>query len=110
MKILIINIYNYLNSGAVGEFHISEMSVPNLVESGNSVTLGCKFVLPEDFTLYSLTWWKESHQFFEFTPKGHNNIIVYPTSGIQVDVSRKLTLENLSHVKFITSLLIFFSL
>ncbi|XP_042234423.1 uncharacterized protein LOC121874354 isoform X2 [Homarus americanus] len=76
------------------------MQVPPKVQAGKTVQLGCEFDL-EGNSLYSLNWWRGSDQFYQFSPSSPDQIIVYKSPGITVDVKQSgknvVVLRNISH-------------
>ena len=78
--------------------------MPDRSVYGEGVTLNCSFDLEED-DLYSIKWFQQrSHrgsvdwdEFYRFQPKSKSDadIQVYPTKGINVDVSHVIILDSL---------------
>lgn len=66
---------------------IVRVQVPASVQAGDTVQLHCHFDLETD-KLYSLTWWREQHQFYQFTPAAAKTKSKYDTLGIHVDEAR----------------------
>nr|XP_045581119.1 uncharacterized protein LOC123744944 [Procambarus clarkii] len=66
---------------------IVRVQVPDAVQAGDTVQLHCHFDLETD-KLYSLTWWREQHQFYQFTPAAAKTKSKYDTHGIHVDEAR----------------------
>ncbi|XP_069960177.1 uncharacterized protein [Cherax quadricarinatus] len=62
---------------------ITGIGVPRTALSGDTVRLSCSFRLNGD-DLYSLTWWKDDHMFFNFVPSNFQPKSVYPAPGIVV--------------------------
>jgi len=56
------------------------------VKSGETAELRCQFDL-EGAQLYSLTWWKGSSQFYQYSGEEDEPALVYDMAGITVDVS-----------------------
>ncbi|XP_055373621.1 uncharacterized protein LOC129606980 [Condylostylus longicornis] len=60
--------------------------VPEAVIMGNAATLSCQYDL-EQAALYSVRWYFESEEFYRYVPKETPPTLVFPVSGINVDVS-----------------------
>ncbi|KAK4291796.1 hypothetical protein Pmani_035399 [Petrolisthes manimaculis] len=65
---------------------ITEMHVPRLVRVASTVKLACRVDL-QGASLYSLNWWRGSEQFYQFSPSSEDQITVWESHGITVDVS-----------------------
>ena len=64
------------------------MEVPNRIKMGQNVTLSCFFEMETESSLYSLNWWKDNEQFYQYSPNHEREKqIVYETLGVFVDVS-----------------------
>ncbi|XP_066949463.1 cell adhesion molecule 2-like [Macrobrachium rosenbergii] len=66
---------------------IVEMRVPSSVMAGDTVHLQCDYDLESD-TLYSLTWWREQKQFYQYSPTSGKRKSKYDSHGIEVDEDR----------------------
>ncbi|XP_069190282.1 uncharacterized protein [Procambarus clarkii] len=64
---------------------ITRIGVPRTARSGDTVRLSCSFRLNGD-DLYSLTWWKDDHMFFNYVPSNSQPKSIYPAPGILVHV------------------------
>nr|XP_045598990.1 uncharacterized protein LOC123758592 [Procambarus clarkii] len=62
---------------------ITRIGVPRTARSGDTVRLSCSFRLNGD-DLYSLTWWKDDHMFFNYVPSNSQPKSIYPAPGILV--------------------------
>ena len=65
---------------------VISMNVQPRIKVGENVTLSCFFDLEKE-SLYSLNWWKDNEQFYQFSPNSKQQQIVYETHGVSVDVS-----------------------
>ena len=54
---------------------------------GESATFKCHFDM-EGEMLYSLKWWKDEHQFFQYIPRNNPMMVVFEVPGVHVDVSK----------------------
>ncbi|CAD6994102.1 unnamed protein product [Ceratitis capitata] len=61
---------------------------------GNAATLSCQYDL-EQAALYSVRWYFGTEEFYRYVPKETPPTLVFPVSGINVDVSY----NNISHHK-----------
>ncbi|XP_037776574.1 uncharacterized protein LOC119573414 [Penaeus monodon] len=79
---------------------VLEIQVPPRVPTGETVRLGCLYDL-EGANLYSLTWWRGTEQFYQFSPSSQEQMTVYDSPGITVDRNRssrdEVVLRNVSH-------------
>ncbi|XP_071545543.1 cell adhesion molecule 1-like [Panulirus ornatus] len=73
-------------AGSLG-LKITRVQVPSPVQAGDTVDLQCQFELQTD-QLYSLTWWREQHQFYQFVPAVAKKKSKYDTNGIYVDEAK----------------------
>ncbi|CAG9857847.1 unnamed protein product [Phyllotreta striolata] len=58
---------------------------PNVVEYGGSTTLTCAYNLQGE-PLYTVKYYRGTHEFYRYTPKEHPSTKKFPFSGAQVDV------------------------
>ncbi|ODN03860.1 hypothetical protein Ocin01_02802 [Orchesella cincta] len=69
---------------------LKSISVPVSGIKGSHVTLSCEFLIGEvlEEKLYSLKWYKDSHEFFRYMPQNkQDSITTFNRPGVQVDVS-----------------------
>ncbi|XP_045601062.1 uncharacterized protein [Procambarus clarkii] len=66
---------------------VSGVLVPSVVESGSEVQLACHYEHTTDRPdpLYSVKWYKDVNQFYEYIPKRDQPVRVYPLPHIHVD-------------------------
>ncbi|XP_071524574.1 uncharacterized protein [Panulirus ornatus] len=99
-KFLVLIVLLAVSLPGTAGIRILEMRVPPIVQAGKTVQLACHFDL-EGANLYSLNWWRGSDQFYQFSPSNNEQIIVYDSPGITVDVGRSgrnvVVLRNISH-------------
>ncbi|XP_061396382.1 uncharacterized protein LOC133332014 [Musca vetustissima] len=60
--------------------------VPDAVIMGNAATLSCQYDL-EQAALYSVRWYFGTEEFYRYVPKESPPTLVFPVSGINVDLS-----------------------
>ncbi|CAG9766105.1 unnamed protein product [Ceutorhynchus assimilis] len=60
--------------------------IPLAVHANDFVTLRCEFNLEQD-TLYTVKWYKGTHEFFRYVPKEDPQMQIFPLPGIKVDLS-----------------------
>ncbi|TMW46017.1 hypothetical protein DOY81_008902 [Sarcophaga bullata] len=60
--------------------------VPDAVIMGNAATLSCQYDL-EQAALYSVRWYFGTEEFYRFVPKETPPTLVFPVSGINVDLT-----------------------
>ncbi|XP_063585833.1 uncharacterized protein LOC134763206 [Penaeus indicus] len=86
--------------GGSDSIKVLEIQVPPRVPTGETVRLGCLYDL-EGANLYSLTWWRGTEQFYQFSPSSQEQMTVYDSPGITVDRNRssrdEVVLRNVSH-------------
>ena len=63
--------------------------MPKYVMVGDSTTLKCHFNLEHE-KLYTLTWWKDDRQFYQYIPKNDPKIVIFTVPGVTVVVSVSL--------------------
>ena len=66
--------------------NISKIEVPRFLLVGQSATLRCHFD-PEGEIIYSMTWWKDGGQFYQYKPSNDPPAVVFTQPGIAVNVS-----------------------
>ncbi|KAG7169506.1 putative Immunoglobulin V-set domain-containing protein 3, partial [Homarus americanus] len=66
---------------------VTKVEVPRVVVVGDSATLRCHFALHGE-VLYSLKWWKDGRQFYQFIPRNKPKMAVFTTPGLSVNVAR----------------------
>lgn len=59
---------------------------PRVVHLGASSTLSCGYDL-EDAPLYTVKWYRGSHEFYRYTPKEFPSTKIFPFDDLHVDVS-----------------------
>ncbi|XP_045121886.1 uncharacterized protein LOC123510638 isoform X2 [Portunus trituberculatus] len=66
---------------------ISGMEVPRVVVSGSSVQLVCNYEYnrEREDPLYSVKWYRNVNQFYEYIPKREPQVRVYPLPNLNVD-------------------------
>ena len=62
-----------------------EIVGPQLVNMGELVTLVCRYDLGKD-TVYSIKWYKDSHEIYRYVPTDQPEFFVFKTKGVNVDV------------------------
>lgn len=67
---------------------VRNISVPRYLVVGQRATLGCQFDLGAD-QVYSLTWWKDGKQFYQYIPSKSAPAVVFTVPGISVNVSNQ---------------------
>ncbi|KAL0892468.1 hypothetical protein ABMA27_015577 [Loxostege sticticalis] len=61
---------------------------PSAVRLGDTVLLMCKWTLEGNETLYSVKWYRGRQEFFSYLPKEFPFTRIFPSPGIDVDVSK----------------------
>lgn len=63
--------------------------MPRVVVSGSSVQLVCNYEQSSERheSLYSLKWYRDVNQFYEYIPKREPQVRVYDIPHVHVDVS-----------------------
>ncbi|XP_045034341.1 uncharacterized protein LOC116929061 [Daphnia magna] len=70
----------------VGEtIRLEHVEVPSVVAVGETAAFLCNVDLEFDNELYSVKWYKDSEEFYEWKPKRTPSVQIYPVEGIQVD-------------------------
>ena len=78
---------SFVNLGVSG-LKIVELTVPPYALEGSDVTLLCTWDL-EGEQLYSLQWYKNSYEFYRYSPRQHPKVQTFPVPGVNVNVSRE---------------------
>ena len=60
--------------------------MPRYLIVGKQATLRCHLALEGD-VLYSLKWWKDGKQFYQYIPQNNPPNVVFTVPGITVNVS-----------------------
>lgn len=56
---------------------------------GQDVELECAFPWTEPRELYSIKWWRDNDQFYQYIPKNPDPKMMFNVTGIKVDVSTR---------------------
>lgn len=75
-----------LSPGASGERTTEFRVIPRVVQRGHNVTMACLYDL-QDYEVYSVKWYKETHEFYKFSPLDRPKTKVSHVDGITIDVS-----------------------
>ena len=65
---------------------VIDVRVPLYLVVGENAPFQCHFDM-EGEQLYSLKWWKDEHQFFQYIPRNEPKMVVFQVAGVHVDVS-----------------------
>ena len=65
---------------------IRYLDVPQVAQSGHDVSLTCDYDL-ERQRLYSVKWYKGSHEFYRFTPGDPEKLRLFLVENLHIDVS-----------------------
>lgn len=76
---------------SVSSLEMLEIVGPQLVNMGELVTLLCRYDLGKD-TVYSIKWYKDSHEIYRYVPTDQPEFFVFKTKGVNVDGT--LTMPN----------------
>ena len=60
--------------------------MPRYLVVGESANLKCHYEL-EGEVLYSLKWWKDGRQFYQYIPLNTPKVVVFTVPGVTVNVS-----------------------
>ncbi|XP_068241267.1 uncharacterized protein [Palaemon carinicauda] len=71
----------------VSGLRITEVDVPRYLVVGQKATLRCHFALDGE-VLYSLKWWKDGKQFYQYIPDNKPPSVVFTVPGITVNPAR----------------------
>ena len=63
------------------------VKVPEYAIRGGSAKLHCSYKLDDDASLYSLKWYKDDHQFYQYIPGNTLLKNTFFLPGVEVDVS-----------------------
>lgn len=67
---------------------LENISVPQSASKGSTIWLSCDYRLDGDGEkLYSLKWYKDSHEFFRYMPAGPIPSQTFDLPGVHVEVS-----------------------
>ncbi|XP_046631583.1 uncharacterized protein LOC124311227 isoform X2 [Daphnia pulicaria] len=69
---------------------LEHVEVPSVVAVGEPAAFLCDVDLEFDNELYSVKWYKDSEEFYEWKPKRTPSVQIYPVEGIQVDRERSV--------------------
>ncbi|XP_069960372.1 uncharacterized protein [Cherax quadricarinatus] len=76
------------------------VKVPRMAFLGDDVQLECTFPWTDPSFLYSIKWWRDNDQFYQYIPKNKDPKMTFNVSGITVDSQNstefKVTLRSLS--------------
>ncbi|XP_047740033.1 uncharacterized protein LOC125179025, partial [Hyalella azteca] len=83
--------------------HVGGLTVPRYLVVGQRATLACHVGLEGD-SLYSVTWWKDGRQFYQYTPSKPRPVVAFTVPGISVNAGRSaLTTVELEDVTLASS-------
>lgn len=102
LKALLMNLFFSLSflSEFTDGIRLTELRVPNHTVKDSTVQLECHYDLNND-GLYSVKWYKDGNEFFRYMPRDHPPVLVFPLSGITVDVRTKFCLSWFIFIHFI---------
>ncbi|XP_042882919.1 uncharacterized protein LOC122259970 [Penaeus japonicus] len=66
---------------------VTEVEVPRYLIVGQSATLRCHVAL-EGEVLYSLKWWKDGRQFYQYIPQNNPPAVVFTVPGITINPAK----------------------
>lgn len=75
---------------------VTEVVVPPFLVIGQRARLRCHFAL-EGEVLYSLKWWKDGSQFYQFIPRNDPKMVVFSVAGVTVNAEN----SNLHEVELV---------
>ncbi|KAJ8939011.1 hypothetical protein NQ314_011261 [Rhamnusium bicolor] len=70
-----------------------KIRVPEVAQSGDTVTLSCEYDL-EQVALYSIKWYWNEEEFYRFVPKESPPFRAFSMKYVNVDVSNKMFPKN----------------
>lgn len=70
-----------------GSLRRLRVEVPRVAHVGQDVELECAFPWTEPRDLYSIKWWRNNDQFYQYIPKNREPKMMFNVTGIKVDVS-----------------------
>nr|XP_053651961.1 uncharacterized protein LOC128701980 [Cherax quadricarinatus]XP_053651962.1 uncharacterized protein LOC128701980 [Cherax quadricarinatus] len=73
--------------GVAAGLRITEVEVPRYLIVGQKATLRCHLAL-EGEVLYSLKWWKDGKQFYQYIPQNKPPAVVFTVPGITINPAR----------------------
>ncbi|XP_069188533.1 nephrin [Procambarus clarkii] len=79
-------VFPLLHGVATG-LRITEVEVPRYLVVGQKATLRCHLAL-EGEVLYSLKWWKDGKQFYQYIPQNKPPAVVFTVPGITINPAR----------------------
>ena len=65
---------------------LNALKVPSYEVVGDPVVLHCDYELQDD-KLYSVTWYRDNHEFYRYVPNSKPHIKTFELPGIAVNVS-----------------------
>ncbi|XP_047471548.1 uncharacterized protein LOC125026986 [Penaeus chinensis] len=71
----------------VAGLRVTEVEVPRYLVVGQSATLRCHVAL-EGEVLYSLKWWKDGKQFYQYIPQNNPPAVVFTVPGITINPAK----------------------
>ena len=60
--------------------------MPRYLVVGEKTSLKCHYELDGE-VLYSLKWWKDGRQFYQYIPRNSPKMVVFTVPGVTVNVS-----------------------
>ncbi|XP_068230827.1 uncharacterized protein [Palaemon carinicauda] len=93
MTVMEIDVWTHVLLLALGAAHLAcatnitamEVRVPRVAYVGEDVELECFFPLLDPVDLYSVRWWRDNDQFYQFIPKSPEPKHKFDVRGINVD-------------------------
>lgn len=79
----------FVFAGSKGGLVLTKLVIPQWADLRSSVTLYCQFDTG-GVSLYSVKWYKDDHEFFQYTPGFNPQTLVFDVDGVNVDVSTKV--------------------
>lgn len=73
-----------------------EFKMPREAVVGSSVELRCEWRLLGGNGLHSVKWYKDDHEFFRYVPASNPKTLIFPQSGVNVEVRLFLYVHSLS--------------
>ncbi|XP_042235138.1 uncharacterized protein LOC121874884 [Homarus americanus] len=84
-RVLLTLLLHHLTGVAVGEVSVKRVVVPEYVDRGDNVELGCHWEVPNN-KLYSLKWYLNDREIFRYMPEENPSIEVHPLPGVNVNI------------------------
>ncbi|KAL0121583.1 hypothetical protein PUN28_006836 [Cardiocondyla obscurior] len=77
-----------------------EFKMPNEAQVGSSIELTCDWRIYGGSKLYSVKWYKDDHEFFQYLPDGNQRTQIFPRPGVKVETrpngeQRRIRLKDL---------------